>query len=539
MIGSNQLSSFPLITSSSVVTIASMLPATITTITDQSIMNNNNNNNNRSIDWLPKHLNALNQSLETMGLIDTTTINDQELIGTEIGSNDATSRLWFNHGSDLTLVIGSAVDNGSNCDRSNRSSLQSCTSSNGSGHGTKRNSSNLYINNPNSLEVETAAACLSPDGNVHRGSYHYANYDYGHESGGGGGGGGIPGMAQLVIHNPRVINSSQDAIPRSVSVPLSRSNSRKESTSTNQTQYDGGGGYLGIEPVRSQLTRNLATYYETQRKKNAKTENVANIIADHYQHQYHQHEKQFASKLNDLSLNMEIGTNVITTGGNNDSQCNPSAIGQQWIVLDNNHQPIGQLDIETVPNGHSAEYFHTRSLPWSQSIRSCTNRFGESANDETSDSFRSNSNTTTIGRVPFTKRRRNRMRNDSAAAIAFNRSGLLGGSLDWDVVTDSIDGDVQHDSIVSCELGKSSSSKPTSFSAKLNGTTTTTTTTTTLTSTLTTINPNVDGSNNSKNGVNINHPSAKKMDNTSNDPDSPDYLVANEAIVVYNERTAL
>lgn len=156
---------------------------------------------------------------------------------------------------------------------------------------------------------------------------------------------------------------------------------------------------MGIEPVRSQLTRNLATYYETQRKKNAKTENVANIIADHYQHQYHQHEKQFASKLNDLSLNMEIGTNVITTGGNNDSQCNPSAIGQQWIVLDNNHQPIGQLDIETVPNGHSAEYFHTRSLPWSQSIRSCTNRFGESANDETSDSFRSNSNTTTIGRV--------------------------------------------------------------------------------------------------------------------------------------------
>lgn len=109
MIGSNQLNSFPLITSSSVVTIASMLPATITTITDQSIMNNNNNNNNRSIDWLPKHLNALNQSLETMGLIDTTTINDQELIGTEIGSNDATSRLWFNHGSDLTLVIGSAV----------------------------------------------------------------------------------------------------------------------------------------------------------------------------------------------------------------------------------------------------------------------------------------------------------------------------------------------------------------------------------------------------------------------------------------------
>ena len=129
------------------------------------------------------------------------------------------------------------IDNGSNCDRSNRSSLQSCTSSNGSGHGTKRNSSNLYINNPNSLEVETAAACLSPDGNVHRGSYHYANYDYGHESGGGGGGGGIPGMAQLVIHNPRVINSSQDAIPRSVSVPLSRSNSRKESTSVSYLTF--------------------------------------------------------------------------------------------------------------------------------------------------------------------------------------------------------------------------------------------------------------------------------------------------------------
>lgn len=168
------------------------------------------------------------------------------------------------------------IDNGSS-DRSNRSSLSagSCGSGSGSGYGIggpssgKRNSSNLYINNPNSLEVEQHNSCNNNNatsldcnggGNgvatghtttaaafhhqlhqhQHHQHYHFTNYDYGP----GPNGGGQPGVAHLVIGNARLLastanppdgsaasSSSGNIIPRSVSVPLSRSNSRKDSVS--------------------------------------------------------------------------------------------------------------------------------------------------------------------------------------------------------------------------------------------------------------------------------------------------------------------
>lgn len=135
----------------------------------------------------------------------------------------------------LFLSSSRNADNGSS-DRSNRSSLSvgSCSSGSAGGNGAKRNSSSLYINNPNSLEVE--AGCGSPEGmgssttaNLHpqHGHFHFANFEYGPGPGGGGG-------AKLVIGNTRVLATAlttQADIPRSVSVPLSRSNSRKDSGS--------------------------------------------------------------------------------------------------------------------------------------------------------------------------------------------------------------------------------------------------------------------------------------------------------------------
>lgn len=169
-----------------------------------------------------------------------------------------------------------SIDNGSS-DRSNRSSLSagSCGSnSNSIGTGVngvggvygKRHSSNLYINNPNSLEVEHSQCSeSSPDSNGGGGGigsssttaaaihhqlkhhqqhypqqhYHFTNYDYG--PGPASGGQQQPGVAQLVIGNARVLAGTTvttppeggNAIPRSVSVPLSRSNStRKDSVSS-------------------------------------------------------------------------------------------------------------------------------------------------------------------------------------------------------------------------------------------------------------------------------------------------------------------
>lgn len=187
------------------------------------------------------------------------------------------------HFPNYSLLFLPFLDNGSS-DRSNRSSLSagSCGSGSGSYGGPssssgKRNSSNLYINNPNSLEVEQVLNSnngSSPDSNGGGGGmatghtttaaafhhqlhhhhhqhypqqqhYHFTNYDYGP----GPNGPGQPGVAHLVIGNARILagnanpadasaaSSSGNIIPRSVSVPLSRSNSRKDSVSLNCYEF--------------------------------------------------------------------------------------------------------------------------------------------------------------------------------------------------------------------------------------------------------------------------------------------------------------
>ena len=113
------------------------------------------------------------------------------------------------------------------------------------------------------------------------------------------------------------------------------------------------------------------------------------------------------------------------------------------------------------------------------------------------------------------------MRNDSAAAIALNRSGFLGGSLDWDFNGVGRGPDDAELAATNKPVTLPAVNYPTSANNR---------------------NSNLNQNRQSaaiasSSGV---PPQAATGDEGSASPDSPDYsLVTNDAIVVYNERTAL
>ena len=160
-----------------------------------------------------------------------------------------------------------------------------------------------------------------------------------------------------------------------------------------------------------------------------------------------------------------------------------------------------------------------------------------------------------ILQVPYTKKRRNRMRNDSAAAIALNRSGFSigGGGLDWDlkgggVVAGSGELPIGTDEIDSASVVSSSvfpvaplptatsisaasaASASIPLSANIESVVGANATTTTTTPPIVVASSATGGAGGGGGG-----------EKSPPSPDSPDFhhLVTPEAIVVYNERTAL
>ena len=114
------------------------------------------------------------------------------------------------------------------------------------------------------------------------------------------------------------------------------------------------------------------------------------------------------------------------------------------------------------------------------------------------------------------------MRNDSAAAIALNRSGFLGGSLDWDF---DGEGRVSNETEHTASKNKSDTTLPP----------------VTATYSISANNHNLNQSDRptilASDSSSKNPPPTTSGDSTN--PESPDYMVPNDVIVVYNERTAL
>lgn len=171
----------------------------------------------------------------------------------------------------------------------------------------------------------------------------------------------------------------------------------------------GTGHYLpivGSEPQhRSQLsqalTRNIATYYETQRKKNAKSKNGSASCAITGGGAGPGSDKS-SIILNDLSLNMDMVPSEAPYGNviiNNPSGQNATA---QWILLEPTSEPRAELaDAQASSNGSTqSEFYRTRSLPWSQSSRKSSGASAVSGPAEShQDSAAVYSGTTTMGRV--------------------------------------------------------------------------------------------------------------------------------------------
>lgn len=153
------------------------------------------------------------------------------------------------------------------------------------------------------------------------------------------------------------------------------------------------------QPTRSQLsqalTRNIATYYESQRQKNAKSKSSVSGSG---------HDKS-AIILNDLSLNMDMvgpsydghpySGNVIVSRPNG-----------QWVMLEAEkatHLNDAAFDM----NQGQSEFYRTRSLPWSQSSRNggkftgatTATTLGSTDHQQHSDHPATHSGTTTMGRV--------------------------------------------------------------------------------------------------------------------------------------------
>ena len=152
------------------------------------------------------------------------------------------------------------------------------------------------------------------------------------------------------------------------------------------------------QPVRSQLsqalTRNIGAYYETQRKKNGKQKGGGTADGSSHPNVDHHHQSSSATSgkvaqqssaiiLNDLSLNLDMlddgcsldyAGNVIVNHNGQMGRPNISGGGGQWVMLQTGATTItanaaqGEVDLEAYREGQ-ADFYRTRSLPWSQSSR--------------------------------------------------------------------------------------------------------------------------------------------------------------------------
>lgn len=157
------------------------------------------------------------------------------------------------------------------------------------------------------------------------------------------------------------------------------------------------------------LTRNIATYYETQRKKSVQKNGNKSASGSGVEASA----KSSAIILNDLSLNLDmLDDSEHFGGGGNVIVNNGSRASGQWVMLQTGATTItanaaqGEVDLEAYRDGQ-ADFYRTRSLPWPQSSRGGAGKLGASSEAQnqqpTSASTTASSGSTTMGRVCFGK----------------------------------------------------------------------------------------------------------------------------------------